>query len=280
MEDISGIGLLLVLGVTGAIFLYRFLNIAVEPLYIMVTGKPIYVHFYPVRKRLNDTQLSILRRDFQFYRRLSPRRQRYFEHRVASFISDYPFHGQGGQVIDDSVRVLIASTYVMLTFGMRHYRTRAFERIIVYPGPYRSTISEVDHKGEFNPQLGAIVFSWEHFQQGMAEGSDNLNLGIHEFTHALHYHGLNSRDASASIFADRYHRIMKEVLHPPNAKRLVDSEYFRIYAYTNQFEFLAVILEHFFESPGRFRREFPELYENVRRMINFDPELHPDEIYN
>lgn len=262
------------MGLSGALFLYRFLNIAVEPLYIMVTGKPIYVHFYPLRKKLSAGQTSVLRQEFAFYRRLSARRKRYFEHRVATFIVTYPIHGQGGQVIDDRVRILIASTYVMLTFGMRHYRTRAFERIIVYPGSYRSTISDAEHKGEFNPQLGAIVFSWEHFQQGMAEGSDNLNLGIHEFTHALHYHGLNSRDASASIFADRYHAIIREVTHPPNAKRLVDSEYFRIYAYTNQFEFLAVILEHFFETPSRFSREFPELYENVRRMINFDPDHH------
>ncbi|MNE98397.1 Protein MtfA [compost metagenome] len=50
---------------------------------------------------------------------------------------------------------------------------------------------------------------------------------------------------------------------------LISKEYFRAYAYENQFEFLAVVLEHFFESPEIFQKEFPELYERVRRMINF-----------
>jgi Mlc titration factor MtfA (ptsG expression regulator) len=36
--------------------------------------------------------------------------------------------------------------------------------------------------------------------------------------------------------------------------------------------FLAVILEHFFETPQVFKKEFPELYSNVRDMINFKDE--------
>jgi Mlc titration factor MtfA (ptsG expression regulator) len=52
--------------------------------------------------------------------------------------------------------------------------------------------------------------------------------------------------------------------------RLVNSDYFRVYAYTNQVEFLAVIFEHFFETPKLFKSQFPELYNYVREMINFD----------
>ena len=274
MEDIGGIGLLLIVTLTGAIFLYRFLSNAVEPLYIMVTGRPMYVHFYPVKRKLSASQSYILRNEVPFYHRLRGYQQGFFEHRVASFLRTYPIYGKGGMLIDDRVRVLIASTYVMLTFGMRRYRISAFERIVVYPDQYRSAISEVDHKGEFNPAHRTLVFSWLHFAEGLREGSDNLNLGIHEFAHAVHFHGMQSRDASAVIFADKYIQIVREVSHPPNAKRLVESEYFRIYAYTNPFEFLAVILEHFFETPARFREEFPQLYENVRQMINFDPDLH------
>ncbi|WP_374707785.1 zinc-dependent peptidase [Flavobacterium sp. J372] len=47
------------------------------------------------------------------------------------------------------------------------------------------------------------------------------------------------------------------------------SGYLRDYAYTNQFEFLAVVLEHFFETPTEFKQRFPELYGMVKRMINF-----------
>ncbi len=62
---------------------------------------------------------------------------------------------------------------------------------------------------------------------------------------------------------------MEQVKYPANYNRLLQSNYFRIYAYTNEFEFVAVILEHFFETPERFKEEFPHLYEKVKVMINF-----------
>jgi Mlc titration factor MtfA (ptsG expression regulator) len=76
-------------------------------------------------------------------------------------------------------------------------------------------------------------------------------------------------DTSATIFSVTYQELMEQVKRPNNYKRLIDSDYFRIYAYTNDFEFIAVILEHFFETPKHFKMEFPELYEKVRMMINF-----------
>jgi Mlc titration factor MtfA (ptsG expression regulator) len=45
--------------------------------------------------------------------------------------------------------------------------------------------------------------------------------------------------------------------------------YFRLYAYTNQYEFIAVILEYFFETPREFKQKLPELYGMVKKMINF-----------
>ena len=52
-------------------------------------------------------------------------------------------------------------------------------------------------------------------------------------------------------------------------ERLIESHYFRIYAFTNQFEFLAVILEHYFETPLEFEKCFPDLYKKVGLMLNF-----------
>jgi Mlc titration factor MtfA (ptsG expression regulator) len=72
------------------------------------------------------------------------------------------------------------------------------------------------------------------------------------------------------LFSAAYDEIMLQVKRPANYKRLIESNYFRIYAYTNEFEFIAVILEHFFETPKEFKAEFPELYEKVKVMINFN----------
>ncbi|HEX8562445.1 MAG TPA: zinc-dependent peptidase [Flavobacterium sp.] len=244
------------------------LNSLIEPLYSKIFRRPLYLYWYPILKKLTPEQRKVLN-DVPYYRRLSDRHKTFFEHRTVDFMESYTFYGKNALVITDAIKVTVASAYIMLTFGMRRYKTDVFDKIILYPDSYLSTISDELHNGEFNPNLKAIVFSWKHFQEGYREGSDNLNLGIHEFAHALHYHGLQRGDRSAIIFSEQYARIMKEVKHPPNAKRLVDSEYFRIYAYTNEFEFLAVILEHFFETPQIFKKEFPELYDNVRLMINY-----------
>ncbi len=248
-----------------------FLNHIVDPLYFLVFKKPVYVYFHPILKKLTPAQKRILETDVAFYRRLSDKKKKYFEHRLAGFLLTYTFHGKDGIVINDEIKITIASSYIMLTFGMRHYLINVFDKIIVYPETYYSTINGDLHKGEFNPRFKAIVFSWHHFKEGIAIDSDNLNLGIHEFAHALHGHGMKKSNSSAAIFTSMYDQIRKDIRRPANAKRLQESNYFRLYAFTNDFEFLAVILEHFFETPQTFRREFPELFLKVQRMINYTP---------
>ena len=39
--------------------------------------------------------------------------------------------------------------------------------------------------------------------------------------------------------------------------------------FTNVDEFTSVILEHFFETPDQLRIVFPELYDIVKKMINY-----------
>jgi len=159
-------------------------------------------------------------------------------------------------LITDEVKVLIASTAVMLTFGMRHYLFDVIERIIVYPNEYFSTTTEEYFKGEFNPRMKTVVFSWKDFKNGYELTSDNLNLGIHEFTHVLNFHGLRSEDASAVIFARMFKQINEEVNEPNNRQKLIESNYFRVYAYTNSFEFLAVVIEHFLNLPICLNKSF------------------------
>ncbi|WP_379791844.1 zinc-dependent peptidase [Flavobacterium qiangtangense] len=210
----------------------------------------------------------ILQNEFPFYRRLPDRRKVYFEHRVSCFLKNYQFIGKDIEITAEMM-IIIAGTYVMLTFGMRQYIIQQFTKIIIYPRQYFSTINETYHKGEFNPRLKAVVFSWEDFLLGLQTSNDNINLGLHEFSHVLHFHTMKSNDPSAIIFYDEFDEIVKFYKNEQLFSELVSKKYFRDYAFENQFEFLAVILEHFFESPEIFRREFPELYERVRKMINF-----------
>lgn len=269
MQDyIAAFFLVLFIGFLGYLCLGILIDRILEPAFALVTHRPLYLHFYPFRRRLP----AALRRhiDLPFYRRLSDKGKGYFEHRLALFLSRYEFHGREGLVVTDGMKVAIASSHIMLTFGMRNYLTPAFNKIILYPDQYYSSVNDDYHKGEFNPRMKAIVFSWKHFEEGCRSTSDNLHLGIHEFAHAMHYAGHRwSREVSASIFVDTYDEILEGLRRPGAIERLQETGYFREYAYANPFEFIAVILEHFFETPHDFQRHFPELYGQVSRMINY-----------
>ena len=240
----------------------------VESGYVLLFNKPLYLYFYPFPKKLQPKQRLILQNEFVFYRRLSDKKKIYFEHRINCFLKTYKFIGNDIGITQEML-VLVAATYVMLTFGMRHYLVQRFNKIVIYPTKYFSSVNEEFHKGEYNPRLKAVVFSWEDFLLGHQNSNDNVNLGLHEFAHVLHFHALKSNDPSAVIFFDEFNAIAKYYSDEVLFTELISKGYFREYAYENQYEFLAVILEHFFESPEVFKKELPELYERVVKMINF-----------
>ncbi|AWK04463.1 hypothetical protein HYN56_09540 [Flavobacterium crocinum] len=255
----------------GILFLFVIVFRIIEPVYLMLFNKPLFIFWYPVLKKLDPEDKALLRSEFSYYTNLSVKKKGYFEHRVESFIEHYNFEGKDIQVTRE-MKLIIAGTYVMLTFGMRNYLIELFENIVIYPSVYYSVINQEYHKGEYNPRMKTIVFSWEDFLSGH-ETKDNINLGLHEFTHVLHFHSKKSSSPGAVIFYDEFTEIEKYFDQEELTNKIKEKQYFREYAYTNKFEFLAVILEHFFETPEIFKREFPELYQNVKTMINFREDL-------
>lgn len=251
-------------------FSFFILKWIIEPAHMLLFNRPLYVHFYVFPKKMDEAGKAVLRSDFAFYRNLSSVRKVYFEHRVISFIAKYMFIGRNELVVTDEMKIKIAATSVMLSFGMRRYLPTVFEGIIIYPEAFESA-GGVLHKGEFNPMAKVVVFSWKDFEEGLAFDNDNINLGLHEFAHVLHFDSVNKRRLGSSgiIFSDAYKEIMAFIADPEKRQKLQESNYLRLYAYTNQFEFIAVTLEYFFETPHEFGQKQPELYAMVQKMINF-----------
>ena len=248
-----------------------FLLTLLDDAAIFIFDKPLFIHCYFKLKKVTPEQEALLRHRFQFYNRLSEKHKGYFQHRLANFTAAYEFIPRQDFEVTQEVKTLIGATYVMLTFGMRHYLINSFDKILLYPETYYSQQLGEYHKGEFNPRLKALVFSWKDFLEGYEISNDNLNLGIHEFTHAIHFYSVHNNNGSSQTFKKHYEQLIREVNYPPNQQRLIDSEYFRVYAYTNEYEFIAVIVEHYFETPDEFRQEFPKLFDNVSKMLNHKP---------
>jgi Mlc titration factor MtfA (ptsG expression regulator) len=222
---------------------------------------PIY-YLYKIR----PSHKKIIEDNFKFYRRLSNYDKKKFDYRVRRFIQTHKFVGREDIVITPVKKTVIASIAVMLTFRMSKYLYRQFENIIVYPKNYLSSITKHEHRGETNPRAKTIVFSWEGIVEGINVEDDNLNLGIHEFTHALYFSFLKDGSYEAMQFISNFKKVLEFLENKSMRDKLIKANYFRDYAFENQYEFLSVITENYFETPSDFHSKLPELFVMVNRL--------------
>ncbi len=241
---------------------------AFENWYAEKYNKPLFRHYF-VYKKLSQEQVTILEEEFLFYQKLSGKYKRQFIHRVATFISDKKFIGRDELVVTERMKILIASVGCMLSFGRKNYGYSLIEFIPIYPKEFYSTINNSYHKGEFNPRERALVLSWEDFEKGYKITNDNLNLGIHEFMHAMQLEARKGNDIDSSRFSVQFQNILQQLTKQEVKDKLDETRYFREYAFTNQYEFMAVLAEYFIESPDDFKTHFPSLYTYTQKMLNF-----------
>tara|TARA_R110000787_G_scaffold96415_2_gene199737 strand:- start:18363 stop:19196 length:834 start_codon:yes stop_codon:yes gene_type:complete len=240
-----------------------------ENIYANQFNKP-FIRNYVVYKKLTDVQKSILNKDFSFYRQLSLKHQRQFEHRVASFISEKEFVGRDNLLVTERMKILVSAIGCMISFGRKNYSFTLIDFILIYPEEFYSTINDAYHKGEFNPKNRALVLSWKHFENGYQITNDNRNLGIHEYMHAMHLESKQGSDIDSDRFSRQFQNILQQLTKQEMKDKLISTKYFRDYAFTNQYEFMAVITEYFFESPEEFKMLFPDLYEYTKKILNFN----------
>ncbi len=247
-----------------AFFLFRLF----ENWYASTYNKPLFRH-YLVYKNISKDQKHILETEFHFYQLLSKKHKRQFRHRVATFIATKKFIGREHLEVTDRMKVLIASVGCMLSFGRKNYEYSLIDFVLIYPEEFYSTANDSHHKGEFNPREKALVLSWKDFENGYRITDDNLNLGIHEFMHAMQLEARKSRDLDAARFTKQFQNILKRLTHQEVKDKLDETRYFREYAFTNQYEFMAVLAEYFIESPTDFKDHFPQLYDHTQKLLNF-----------
>ena len=246
-----------------------FMLYVVEIIYQRNFKKPLLVFGQIVNKKLSETDKMTLRNNSAFYQKLKPKYKTYFEHRIATFIEKTQFSTRGIS-INQEMKLTISAVYIQLTFGMKNYLNPLLQQIIIYPEIYLSTHTDEYYKGEFNPRMKTIVFSWPDFKEGIDIKNDNLNLGLHEFTHALHFATLKSDKPAHVLFNETLRNLFLSFSDESLRQNLLNSGFLRQYAFENQYEFVAVLLEHFFESPDELKQKFPSIYKKVKEMLNYN----------
>ncbi len=265
-NDYPFLGVVIII-VTIAIFLFFGIQFT-EVIFVKYYKRPLIVHWYTRLQEMPKSMEQYLLGTVPFYIQLDSRHKKYFRHRVMVFIQETTIEGREGFVVDDSIRIAIAALAIQMTFGMRAYILPYLNTIIIYPSSFYSILNQEEHRGEFNPRLKTIVLSWEHFLQGNAV-KDGVNLGIHELTHVIHFGSIKSNDISSEIFYDTFLSLEGYLGDTVIREQLVAANILRPYAYTDKFEFVAVLVEVFMESPEKLRSLFPELYQLVKQMLNY-----------
>ncbi len=214
---------------------------------------------------------AILQKYFNYYRALSASNKVKFEKRVTQFVHRKRFIPRQVNEVTVEAKVLIAAAAVQLTFGLPDVYLRYFNKILVYPNDYYSSITKRFHKGEVNPRFGIIVLSWQSFVDGCIDPHDSKNLGLHEMAHALRLEVLIRSEEIPPFDPELLNEFDAYARRICDDVQFAQQTFFRPYACTNEHEFFSVAVENFFERSQQFKNEMAELYQVMVRLLNQDP---------
>ena len=202
--------------------------------------------------------------NFTYYKNLSEEGKKKFVNRLLTFMLNKEFVGGAGMFVTEEMRVLISASAIQLTFGLSKYKLESLETIVVYPDTFFLHKRSPEYKGATKGHK--MFLSWKSFQEGYAKSDDNLNLGLHEMTHALKL-TLNIGRRYDKLFADRMGYWENMVSEKFNGNQQKFS-FLRTYANANTEEFFDVCVEAFFENPDKFQKELPEIFHLLTFLLN------------
>ncbi len=192
-----------------------------------------------------------------------------FINRAIDFAELKSFVGVDGFELTREVKVMIGAAAAQITWGLKLTELSHIQRVLVYPKEFYHGVSRRYLKGGVS-KGGTLLLSWDDFCKGYENHTDNRNLGLHEMAHALKLeklHGLHK-----NTFYRSYLKSWLDISRPTfKALRNGEAGYLRAYGGTNDHEFFAVCVEHFFETPAEFYREHRRVYEHLCVVLNQDP---------
>ncbi|MFN8291122.1 MAG: zinc-dependent peptidase [Chitinophagaceae bacterium] len=222
----------------------------------------------PVREMQYD---GWLKKYNPYYASLDAQQQKKFIYRVQKFMAtkEFRFHSM---VEEEYIPVLISGAAVQLTFGLRNYLLDYFDVIHVVRKEYILDIDKETYYGHVSKN--GIYISWNRFLEGYSDYKDSVNVGLHEMAHALQFDAfLGMEDSNDRMIKERFNEFSEEGKPVFRSMRMGGSHLLDDYAMTNFDEFWAVSVETFFENPAEFKVKLPQLYNEIRLLLNQDPEV-------
>lgn len=237
-----------------------------------------------LRSGLPEHQRQVLERNLPLLRRMPAElRNELFGH-VNVFLDEKRWLGCGGLELTEEMRVTIAGHACLLLLNRETGYFPGFSSIYVYPDTY--LVDDVEYDGEVEIHGrdarageswpgGPVILSWRDVRDTIEGAADGQNVVLHEFAHKLDeehpdVEGLPALTSAAHYreWADVMTRAWEslEETIARHERPAIDE-----YALTSPAEFFAVATESFFEQPDAMKKQFPEVYEQLRKYFCVDP---------
>lgn len=206
---------------------------------------------------------------FSYFNDLPQESKRKFIERVHRFRLQKKFHYIGLEKNEDTA-ILVSSSAVQVTFGLKNYQLSYFKDIYILADAYHMDNDDELYIGHVAPD--GIYLSWKHFLYGYSYKNDNINVAVHEMAHAVLHNNFFAQYGAA----DSHFRLNYEKFSTSTGQILADvitrrRSYLRSYAFSNMHEFWAVSVEAFFENPEGLKENMPDLYDALCKVLNQDP---------
>jgi MtfA peptidase len=230
--------------------------------------KPFVQDYPAVTETVFDNYSFVIGGLFNYFNELPKHLKYRFVSRVHEFKESKKFHFIGLERSDDTA-ILVSASAVQVTFGLKNYKMSHFKDIYVLADAYRMDDDEELYIGHVAPD--GIYLSWKHFLYGYSQKNNDINVAVHEMSHALLYNNF-----FAPLGIDKNFRLNYERFSSTTGPILADvitnrRSFLRSYAFSNLHEFWAVSTEAFFENPRGLKQHMPDLYEALCRVLNQDP---------
>lgn len=225
----------------------------------------------PVSDEIFNNYSFVIGSLFTYFNDLPQDQKMMFVKRVYQFKTTKKFHFIGLENNDDTA-ILVSSSAVQVTFGLKNYLLSHFKDIYLLADAYHMDDDEELYIGHVAPE--GIYLSWKHFLYGYSHKNDNINVAVHEMAHALLYNNFFAQYGIDSHFRLNYEKFSNST-GPIFADVITNRRsYLRSYAFSNLHEFWAVSVEAFFENPKGLKENMPDLYQALCRVLNQDPLTH------
>jgi len=218
---------------------------------------------------------GVLRSRVAFFNALDEEQKSRFRQLVKVFLDETRITGIRTEV-DETTRVLVAASAIIPVFNFDNWEYSRLGEVLIYPDSFDEDYqTNKDRRRDVLGMVGAghlsgvMILSKPALLAGFDIAGDKRNVGIHEFAHLVDKANGSIDGIPPGVPADVARKwiqwVAKELANPP-----VKRSHIRPYAYTNEAEYFAVLMEYFFEAPGILQRKNPQVYRMLEKMIRQD----------